>query len=267
MSNMEHRIQQAAAYVAQQYEACQSIDIMVQAFVPQTIEEAYAVQSACLKNLATTKGPIGGYKIASTNPASRQRTGVSGPCASGIFGRQIADAPATFNSADYHQFCIECEVGVRLASDLGVSDTPYTRQSVAEAIEWLAVAFELIDRREAATGSGPFAPDIESISTLANAGAVLGTPVTDWHGIDLAASRGVMVINGEQVSEGLGSNVMGHPLEALAWLANLKADQGEAHQAGMVILTGTLTNLMPLQAGDAATISIEGLGEAHLQLT
>lgn len=56
-------------------------------------------------------------------------------------------------------------------------------------------------------------------------------------------------------------------MSALAWLANLKAEQGEVLKAGMVILTGTLTSLMPLQAGDAATISIEGLGEAHLQLT
>jgi len=95
---------------------------------------------------------------------------------------------------------------------------------------------------------------------------VLGAPVTDWHDIDLAASRGTMTINGEVVSEGQGSNVMGHPLEALAWLANLKAAQGDALKAGMFILTGTLTSLMPLAAGDTATIAIEGLGEASLTL-
>jgi 2-keto-4-pentenoate hydratase len=262
----DHSIQQAAAYVAKQYEARQPIDIMVQEFAPRTIEAAYAVQSACLHMLLTSKGPVGGYKIASTNPASRQRSGVSGPCASGVFARQIYHSPATFDSADYHQFCIECEVGVRLASDLPAAGAPYNRNSVADAIEWLCTAFELIDRRESASGSGAFAPDIKSISTLSNAGAVLGEPVTDWHGIDLAASRGTMTINGELVSEGYGSNVMGHPLEALAWLANLKAAQDDALQAGMFILTGTLTSLMPLAAGDTATIAIEGLGEASLTL-
>jgi 2-oxopent-4-enoate/cis-2-oxohex-4-enoate hydratase len=60
---------------------------------------------------------------------------------------------------------------------------------------------------------------------------------------------------------------MGHPLEALAWLANLKAEQGNELKAGMLILTGTLTSLMPLTAGDTATIAIDGLGEAHLKLT
>jgi 2-keto-4-pentenoate hydratase len=262
----ESRIQQAAAYVAKQYEASQPIDIMVQDFVPRSIEEAYAVQSAFLKLLSETKGPVGGYKIASTNPATRQRTGVSGPCASGIFDRHIYRSPATLNSADYHQFCIECEVGVRLASDLSASGSPYTRSTVSDAIESLTIAFELIDRRESASGSGEFAPDRKSISTIANAGAVLGSPVTDWRGIDLAVSRGTMMINGEQVSEGQGANVMGHPLEALAWLANLKAGQGHALKAGMLILTGTLTSLMPLSSGDTATIAIDGLGEAHLTL-
>ena len=263
----DRNIQRAAAYVAQQYEANQPIDIMVQDFVPPTIEAAYAVQSACLNLLAATKGPVGGFKIASTNPATRQRTGVSGPCASGIFARQIYSAPATFNHADYNQFCIECEVGVRLASDLPASGAPYTRSSVGNAIESLSTAFELIDRRESASGSSAFAPDIKSISTLSNAGAVLGVPMRDWHGIDLAACRGTMSINGELVSEGLGSNVMGHPLEALAWLANLKAAQGSELKAGMLILTGTLTSLMPLTAGDTATIAIDGLGEASLKLT
>jgi 2-keto-4-pentenoate hydratase len=263
----ESRMKQAAEYVANQYEANNPIDIMVQDFAPRTIEEAYAVQASFLKLLSETKGAVGGYKIASTNPATRQRSGVSGPCAAGIFARHIYNSPATLNSADYQQFCIECEVGVRLASDLSASGSPYTRSNVSDAIEFLTIAFELIDRRESASGSGAFAADIKSISTISNAGAVLGSPVTDWQGIDLATARGTMTINGEQVSEGWGSNVMGHPLEALAWLANLKAEQGNPLKAGMLILTGTLTGLMPLNPGDTATIAIEGLGEAQLTLT
>lgn len=259
-------IQQAAEYIAKQYEAHQPIDIMAQDFVPKSIEDAYAVQAASLKLLEASQGAVGGYKIASTNPASRQRTGASGPCASGIFARQIASAPATFNSVNYNQFCIECEVGVQLASDLPAASAPYTRSSVADAIESLSASFELIDLRESASGDGAFAPDIKSILWMANAGALSGASITDWRDLDLAAARGVMMVNGEQVSEGLGSNAMGHPLEALAWLANLKAGQGDPLTAGMLILTGTLTALVPLKAGDEAAIAIEGLGEAQLKL-
>ena len=50
------------------------------------------------------------------------------------------------------------------------------------------------------------------------------------------------------------------------WLANLKAKEGTGLKAGMLILTGTLTALLPLKSGDTATVAIEGLGEASLKL-
>lgn len=62
MSN-ESRIQQAAAYVAKQYEAKQPIDIMVQDFVPRTIEDAYVVQASFLNLLQATQGPLAGTKL------------------------------------------------------------------------------------------------------------------------------------------------------------------------------------------------------------
>lgn len=263
----ESRIQQAAEYVAKQSEANAPIDIMTQDFVPRTIEEAYAVQSSFLNILMGSRGALGGYKVGATNPTMRESSGASGPRSAGMFARDIHDSPATFDSANYGTFCIECEVGVRLASDLPASGAPYTRKSVSEAVESLAIAFELIDRRDSASGSGDFARDIKAIATVSNAGAVLGTPVTDWRGIDMEASRGTMVINGELVSEGKCSDVMGHPLEPLAWLANLKAKEGTGLKAGMLILTGTLTALLPLKSGDTATVAIEGLGEASLKLT
>ncbi len=59
MSN-ESRIQQAAAYVAKQYEAKQPIDIVVRDFVPRTIEDAYAVQASFLNLLQASQGSVGG---------------------------------------------------------------------------------------------------------------------------------------------------------------------------------------------------------------
>ena len=61
---------------------------------------------------------------------------------------------------------------------------------------------------------------------------VLGEAVTDWRGIHLATCRGYMEINGELVGEGMGSDVMGHPLEPLAWLANNLASRGQETESG-----------------------------------
>jgi 2-keto-4-pentenoate hydratase len=256
---------QAAQYLAQRYAARESLDIMRQDFAPTTIEDAYKVQDAFLGILGQDKGALGGYKIAYTSDEIRRRTGVSSPCAGGMFAATIQDSPATFRGADYVRLAIECEVAVRLGTDVPASQAPYSRASIADYIEFLAVAFEMVDFRGAAAGTGKDAAAIAGICTnISNAGAVLGPAIRDWHRIDLAASPGVMVINGVEVGKGQGSDVMGHPLEPLVWLANMLPQRGKALKAGMTVITGSIIPPQPLRAGDRATIAIGGLGEAHV---
>jgi 2-keto-4-pentenoate hydratase len=145
---------------------------------------------------------------------------------------------------------------------------PYTRQNIAEYIEFLAPAFEMVDFRGAAPGTGPDTIAIAGICTnIANAGAVLGAAVREWRALDLAAAHATMRINGEQVGQGRGADVMGHPLEPLAWLANLLAERGKALQAGMTVITGSIITPKPVKAGDTATIVIDGLGEAQVTVS
>ena len=76
-----------------------------------------------------------------------------------------------------------------------------------------------------------------------------------------------MVINDQQAGEGKGGDVMGHPLEALAWLANTLAARGKSLSQGMIVMTGSIVSTKFLNTGDAATVSIDGLGEARLAVT
>ncbi|MBM3224422.1 MAG: hypothetical protein FJZ47_11555, partial [Candidatus Tectomicrobia bacterium] len=228
----DRAIGQAAQYLAQRYAAREPLDIMVQECAPPTMADAYKVQDAFLALLGQTKGALGGYKIAYTSDEMRRLRGISSPCAGGMFAATIQDAPVTVCGTDYVKLAIECEVGVRMGADVPLAQAPYTRASLAEYIEFLAVAFELVDMRGGAAGTGPDAAAIAGIATnIYNAGAVLGTPVQDWRGIDLAASHGTMVINGTQVGQGQGSDVMGHPLEPLVWLVNMLAERGTTLRA------------------------------------
>jgi len=262
----DHRtIVQAAQYLARRYSARESLDIMLQDFAPTTIAEAYKVQDAFLDLLGQSRGALGGYKIAYTSDAMRRLRGIKSPCAGGMFAATILEAPVTLHSADYVQLAIECEVAVRIGADMPASKAPYVRDSLADSIEFLTVAFELVDLRGVAAGTGQDAAAISGVCTnIFNAGAVLGTAVREWRGLDLAASRGVMVINGAQVGSGLGAEVMGHPLEPLVWLANMLAERGQALQAGMTVITGSIIPPKPLSPGDTASIAIDGLGEAHI---
>jgi 2-keto-4-pentenoate hydratase len=69
-----------------------------------------------------------------------------------------------------------------------------------------------------------------------------------------------MAINGSDVSSGRGGDVLGHPLEALAWLANGLAGRGQTLVAGAFVLLGSVVETRWVEAGDRVEIEIEGLG-------
>ena len=178
-------IVQAAHYLVQRYTARESLDILRQDFAPTTVEDACKVQDAFLGMLGQAKGPLGGYKIASTSDAMRRLRGIRSPCAGGMFAATMHDAPATLHDADYVKLAIECEVAVSIGTDVPASQAPDVRESLAESITCLAVAFELVDLRGAAAGTGQDAAAIAGICTnIANAGAVVGPAVREWRRLD-----------------------------------------------------------------------------------
>ncbi len=86
-----------------------------------------------------------------------------------------------------------------------------------------------------------------------NAGCVLGVPVAGFDPLALDALSGHMTVNGAAAGAGRGRDILGHPLEALAWLANLKVGQGEALGAGEIVMLGSVVE-----------IEIESLGQASV---
>ena len=264
---IEAHIQAAGEYLAERHAARLPLDVMAQGFAPMDEAEAYAVQRVFIGRLADEAGGggIGGYKIAYTNAVMRERSGISAPCSGLMLAANVRDSPAALSAADYVRLGIECEVAVGLGADLPADGAPYSRESASDAVAWLAASFELVDGRPASDGGASDNPALRAIATnISNAGAVLGERVTDWRGLDLASSRGAMRVNGETVGEGVGADVMGHPLEPLAWLANSLAKRGESLKAGMIVLTGSFAPPFMLNVGDAASVYIEGLGEARL---
>ncbi len=259
-------VEQAAQYQAEAFLGGRSLDLMLQDFAPVSEAEAYLVQRGLVERLAESNGPVGGYKVAYTSAVMREARGISEPCSGYVFAGTIAESPAVLDGSDYVRLAIECEVGVRLASAVPAAGAPYTRESIAMHIGALMTAFEVVDMRPSGAPEGADPAVAAIVTNISNAGVVLGPAVTDWKQIDLAGSLGTMSINGELVGEGVGSDVMGHPLEPLVWLANSLAARGESMPAGSVVVTGSIIPPVPLGTGDRATISIDGLGEAQIEV-
>ena len=264
MTSSNTAIQRAGEYMAAEYLARRPLDIMTQPFAPADEASAYAIQEAFLNRVAEADDTaVWGYKIAYTNNVMRERAGIFEPVSGLILASCVHDSGATLDSADYFRLGIECEVAVRLGADLPASGAPYTRESVSDAIEWLAASFELVDGREGAVVEGVDPALRAIVVNISNGGAVLGDPVRDWRRIDLAASSGRMLVNGEVVGEGVGADVLGHPVEPVAWLANSLITRGKSLAAGDTILTGSFAPPYLLNAGDSTVAEIQGLGEAR----
>jgi 2-keto-4-pentenoate hydratase len=257
------KIKQAAEALAEQFRAKQ-LYALEDRLMPSDLDEAYSIQREFQTDISRDQGPIAGYKLAYTTASSQQANGVSDPCLGRMLGDNIRHSPSTLTAADFVQLGLECEVGVRLGADLPPSGAPYDRRKVSEAVESLAATFEIIDIRRT-PGLDPKVQFITGVAAnVFNAGVVLGEPVSNWRGLDLPAAYGSMTINGEMVGDGHGSDVMGHPLEPLVWLANKLAEQDLGLAAGMVIITGSIVSPKVVKAGDTASTMIEGLGGANL---
>jgi 2-keto-4-pentenoate hydratase len=75
------------------------------------------------------------------------------------------------------------------------------------------------------------------------------------------AAKGVVIsVNGVPKRSATGVEAMGHPLNVVAAIANEIALHGESLKAGMVLLTGSLTNNVAVSPGDQIRVEFTRIG-------
>jgi len=225
---------------------------------PQDEVEGYAIQRAVHDLLLPVQGALIGYKIGCTSKVMQDYLGIPHPCSGGVFERGVHETGVRLNSGDYIRVGVECEIAMRLARDLAPSEEPFTAEWVMEAVDACHPAIEIVDDRYAEWETLG-APTLISDDFFA-AGCVLGAPVKRSHLPNLREVRGRALINGVEAGRGTGADVLGHPAEALAWLANHLANEGRGLHAGQIVLTGSLVKTVWLTAGDHVVMELQGLG-------
>jgi 2-oxo-3-hexenedioate decarboxylase/2-keto-4-pentenoate hydratase len=225
---------------------------------PADEAEAYEVQASLHTLLAPDLGRLAGHKIGCTTPVMQAFLQIPNPCAGGVFESAVHRSPAVLHLADYVRVGVECEIVVRLGHDLPRSGAPYSGRSVAAAVGACLAGMEIVDDRYV-DYRGLDTPTLIA-DDFFGAGCVLGPAVTDWPALDLPALAGVTRINGQEVGRGRGGDVMGHPFEALAWLANSLAARGRQLSAGEFVFTGSVVETRWVSRGDDVVMSLDGLG-------
>lgn len=258
--------EQAARWLLEAHERRQRFAGLPAELAPRTAGEAYAIQDAFVALRAEKLGAVVGYKIALSSAEMRRFVGVEVPMAGMMLERTLHRSPAQVRAADYVRLVVEFEIAVHIAEDLPAADRPFSRRRVAQAVGAVMPALELADDRNADYKELVRHPLDLIADNCWNEGAVLGAPVTEWHRLDLAEVRGNATINGRNVGEGRGADVMGHPLDAVVWLADHLASNHRGLLRGEMVITGSIVTTKTVKAGDIVRFDVGGLGAVELRV-
>ncbi len=256
----------AAEILARRRLGRQRVGALPEGCRPADGAEGYQVQDRLHERLsAGGLGPVAGYKIGCTTKVMQDYLGIDRPCAGRLFARRLFQGRGRFRLGDFIKVAVETEIAVRLGQDLLPADRPHGRETFAAAVASCMASIEIVDDRYddyASLGVPTLIAD-----DFFNAAIVVGPPMTAWHGIDLAAERGRLLVDGQEIGAGRGGDILGHPLEALAWLANALNERDLALRTGDVVTLGSVVETYWIKGPCTVVVHFETLGEATAVFT
>jgi 2-keto-4-pentenoate hydratase len=209
--------------------------------------------------LATQMGPSIGYKAGLTNPAVQKRFNADAPVWGALYKPMLlADGtkvPAAFGARALY----EADLLVRV-SDVAINRAT-TAEQVLVTIDQVIPFIELPDLVVQAP------PKLNGAAiTAINVGArlgVVGAPIAVQDTTEFSQRLRDMVVvvkaDGQEVDRGTGSDVLGHPLNAVVWLVRDLARNGQALKVGDLVSLGSFSKLMPPKPGLQVEVIYNGL--------
>lgn len=194
-----------------------------------------------------------GRKVGLTNPLVQQRVGVFEPDYGIIHDDMVFESGVVLPASKYNRLLIEAEVAFVLKSDI-LEATP---EEVAAAIDYVTPAFEIVDFRY----DGSVGQIVDTIADNAGcSGLVLGEEQHPYGSVDLTQVEMVITAGDTEITRGVGSNVLGDPINAVRWLAETAIRTGHPLRAGEVLLSGSIGFIEPWPADVECVATITGLG-------
>ncbi len=214
--------------------------------------------------LAQRHGQVIGYKAGLTNPAVQKRFNYDKPTWGVLYQGMLLPHGAAVDAAFGARPLFEADMLVRVKSEaINRAKTP---ADVLDAIDQVIPFIELPDLMVQAPPQLN-GPAINAINVGARLG-VVGQPIAvppyrgERHAL-LNALRDMTVIlsdaAGAELARGQGSDILGHPLNAVVWLAEALRQEGLAMKPGDLISLGSFSPLLPPKAGSGARVVYHGL--------
>lgn len=233
-----------------------------------TAADAACTRARFQKKLAALHGPLAGYKVALTHPKMQQSFGTQQPVWGGMYQLMLLPNQSTVEAAYGARPVYEATVGVRV-KDAGINQAT-TPEEVLAHIDQIAPMIDLADwlvqTPSKLTGNAIVA--LNAGTRLAILGDALRVPADARQQKKLVReldSMSVRVIanRGRQLAQGKASDVPGHPLSSVVWLAGALRTQGQALQPGQWVSLGALSPMLRPQKGQTISVVFPGLTGAR----
>jgi 2-keto-4-pentenoate hydratase len=232
-------------------------------------DEAGACSRGKLTALMEKQGAkLVGYKAGLTNPAVQKRFNTDRPVWGKLYENMLLKDGATVDAAFGARALFEADMLVRVSSE--AINSAKTPMDVLNAIDQIIPFIELPDLVVQAPPRLNGAA-IQAINVGARLG-VLGQPIAApatraerFQMLDALRDMQVTMTDtttgaaGANLGGGKGSDILEHPLNAVVWLAQALAKEGQSMKVGQLISLGSFSPLVPPKAGMTVTVTYAGL--------
>ncbi|MCD2136420.1 2-keto-4-pentenoate hydratase [Salinicoccus halitifaciens] len=220
------------------------------------IEQAYKIQKGLLeKRIKENNTEKVGIKLGLTSKAKQEMMGVNEPIYGDLHADMREESDQPISCSDLIHPKIEPEIAFFIEEDIVGSNI--SEDDILKATKYIAPALEIIDSRYKDfkfTLVDVVADNCSSSKFLVGEKTLLNEE------IDLGNIQMSMDKNEVTVQTGVSSAVLGHPLTAMAWAANLLIENGGGFKKGDIVLSGAITEAVTVEPGDTISAEFDYIG-------
>ncbi|MEP9416115.1 fumarylacetoacetate hydrolase family protein [Gordonia sp. VNQ95] len=220
-----------------------------------TLDVAYAAQDIALADRRARGETVVGIKLGLTSRAKQQQMGVDEPSVAWLTDAMALPAGLPVPRDRLIHPRAEPEIAFVLGREL--KGPGVTAAQAMAAVDYAVGAIEIIDSRY----SGFNFSLEDAVADNNSSGVYITGPVMRRPDeLDLGLEACLLEVDGDVVDSATGAAVLGHPGEALAFAANTFGARGVTLQPGWVVLTGGMTDAVPVAPGARVAAHFTSLG-------
>ncbi|HEY4536625.1 MAG TPA: fumarylacetoacetate hydrolase family protein [Enteractinococcus sp.] len=198
------------------------------------LDAAYAIAEYSINRRIEQQGlKRVGRKVGLTNPMVQKKAGVDQPDYGFVLSDMVFETGVVRPRDAFIKPKIEAEIAFVLKNDI----LDARLEAIEEAIDYVTPVMELVDCRYHNYG-------MSILDTVADnaacEGVVVGTVRKPYDRAELEELQMILYRGDEEVTRGVGKNVLNGPINAIQWLAETSIRIGQPLQAGEILLSGSI---------------------------